>query len=907
VGHEKAEREAEDNRTVLELRVHGVNNTPPAAILDLPGDQVGEVLGDNLAGFWRPKSPEGAPGNAATRGRVPDGITREAYSWGGLARRTPGGGLSAGSKVLGGLIAVGWTLLLPFGLANVAYWTRRLDESPGRRPGSGRGDGLVRMFGLCLTLFLVVTLCDIGMDLVARQCYGPRSGPGDVKLCSRLPGLFSGLANVTVTVRMVVFSALPILVLLGLWALTSLSRSRYERAFGADGRAGGALEHDTDGSGPILSDERMWDGDSRVSGLTRLHLAAGFAMITFCLTCPALFGPVAGCHDIDNIIDSKCLGKVADAGEGVWVYGAALALALVVMIFAAVHAVLLSVRRTRLAGTLLLVSLGVLALAVGALLYHRPSITPTDAPYGAYPDLIGVSAIPTVLLVLMLALVLWALFLRLSAVGWLWAALLAGSLVWLFLVDDSRRGLVALIVAGVVVVATANALLLSRLRGGKWQAWGGAGPSVFLGGALLIQGFLSAAVVLGVGDWLNGAKGASTLVPREHPAAGSVKLDTCGQLCPGQDPILTVPLPYLLLGAVGVGAVALVLAGAGLSLLLSGRGLDAPADLPDGVKRAVVSARRLARVAHRAEKLVGLVVGVGMVLALGAAVTTVAGWVRWNAAKSIAPSNHWERTLDVTTAAVAAVAVAALAALVKGAGSGQRRPLGLVWDLVSFLPRAAHPFAPPCYAERAVPELTERVYWWLKQDGLILDGQRRGGDKVVISAHSLGGVLTVAAMMRDSLGPYEKAGRIRLLTYGAQLRAYFSRIFPELLGPQVLGTASSRAATFWSADPWRTETYEKDRPDYYQRDGSVTGRLSLTDRRVVLWRGLWRRTDYIGFPVSSFLANPIDRRADEVDQTGYLLEVLTHSNYPRTPQYRRALLALALFPEGSTGPPDQSA
>ena len=73
---------------VLELRVHGVNNTTPADLLDLPPFDVRQVRGDKRAGFWLAE-PNLAP-RQGERGHIPAGIRREAYSWGGLVREDAG-------------------------------------------------------------------------------------------------------------------------------------------------------------------------------------------------------------------------------------------------------------------------------------------------------------------------------------------------------------------------------------------------------------------------------------------------------------------------------------------------------------------------------------------------------------------------------------------------------------------------------------------------------------------------------------------------------------------------------------------------------------------------------------------------------------------------------------------------
>ncbi|GHB38829.1 hypothetical protein GCM10010377_32010 [Streptomyces viridiviolaceus] len=104
-----------------------------------------------------------------------------------------------------------------------------------------------------------------------------------------------------------------------------------------------------------------------------------------------------------------------------------------------------------------------------------------------------------------------------------------------------------------------------------------------------------------------------------------------------------------------------------------------------------------------------------------------------------------------------------------------RRTIGILWDVGTFWPRAAHPFAPPCYAERAVPDLTWRMATWT----------RATGGRLVISGHSQGSVLAAAAAWQ--LAPSARR-RVALLTYGSPLERLYGRWFPAHFGPAALGS-----------------------------------------------------------------------------------------------------------------------
>ncbi|NJP88912.1 hypothetical protein HCN51_05480 [Nonomuraea sp. FMUSA5-5] len=131
-----------------------------------------------------------------------------------------------------------------------------------------------------------------------------------------------------------------------------------------------------------------------------------------------------------------------------------------------------------------------------------------------------------------------------------------------------------------------------------------------------------------------------------------------------------------------------------------------------------------------------------------------------------------------------------------------RRTVGVLWDISTFWPRATHPLAPPCYAERVIPELVTHVR------GLLDDG----GDRVVISGHSQGSVIAAALVLQ--VDP-EVRTRTRLLTHGSPLCRLYARYFPAYFGAGAIEAVRQALR-----DP--------------ARPAEAT------------WRNLYRRTDPIG-------------------------------------------------------------
>ncbi|MGW5558252.1 hypothetical protein ACWER9_13625 [Micromonospora sp. NPDC003944] len=117
-----------------------------------------------------------------------------------------------------------------------------------------------------------------------------------------------------------------------------------------------------------------------------------------------------------------------------------------------------------------------------------------------------------------------------------------------------------------------------------------------------------------------------------------------------------------------------------------------------------------------------------------------------------------------------------------------RRHVGILWDLGTFWPRAAHPFAPPSYADRAVPELVERI--------TDLTERHRG---VLLCGHSHGSALLALAVLRL---PPRVRRRVALLTYGSPLDRLYARLFPTYLNEEVLREVGERVEWRW-LNLWR--------------------------------------------------------------------------------------------------------
>ncbi|MEV1330457.1 hypothetical protein AB0J20_12880 [Micromonospora costi] len=138
---------------------------------------------------------------------------------------------------------------------------------------------------------------------------------------------------------------------------------------------------------------------------------------------------------------------------------------------------------------------------------------------------------------------------------------------------------------------------------------------------------------------------------------------------------------------------------------------------------------------------------------------------------------------------IAAIVVALLVGAIFAYRTAEfRRHIGVLWDLGTFWPRAAHPFAPPCYAERAVPELARRVTYLVDR-----------GSAVLLSGHSHGSVLAAATVLQL---PPRVNRRVALITHASPLRRLYARLFPAYVDDEVLHEIGDRIGWRW-LNLWR--------------------------------------------------------------------------------------------------------
>jgi pimeloyl-ACP methyl ester carboxylesterase len=191
-----------------------------------------------------------------------------------------------------------------------------------------------------------------------------------------------------------------------------------------------------------------------------------------------------------------------------------------------------------------------------------------------------------------------------------------------------------------------------------------------------------------------------------------------------------------------------------------------------------------------------------------------------------------------------------------------RRVVAVLWDVITFWPRANHPLTPPCYAERTVPELLDRLR------ALTAASDTR----VALVAHSQGTVIAAAALLQDD---ESTANRVALLTFGSPLRRLYARNFPAYFGTDALPRLRQRQ-----------------RP----------------------WINLWARTDPIGSWIHDDRDRSLKEATNDVDYRVLDVQSLTpradgtyppicgHSGFWTRPEYRDALsmLETVLLPAGST-------
>lgn len=726
---------------LTELRVHGVGGSPPEALLGDPAPT--QVAGDRLAGFYR---------TADTADRH-----REAYSWGGLTSR-------ARSRAL-------WTLLIPSMLANMAGWTGRMpdadDDTERDRPPTTRPfRAAARLAALGLTLGTSALVTMLTVDVLAYQCGGQpscvRAGP--------LTGLVTALAPPDHPgARLAAGGALSGLVALTFHLLARSTRRRYEsvepptivdtptpdRTPRTPAALPGGLRHPD-----------FWAGMRWHEHLSDLHLTAALAVLAAAIAWPArslhqatvpatptgavladvtvvtavvLTGVVVGWTCLDDVPPRLTLGprrrprllaaRAALAAPSGRARGAALS-----------HLLLWAAVAT------------VLTAGVAAHLAPRAAGATATATVPPGP-LLERQGVTRVALTLSLALVAVLVVQQ----GAAWTRRRHDTRTATFPCGPVVMNAVGMTLAVTVLLGAVLSVadVLGDVRYGLpseaaptrsptlWVA-----PLVGATASLLGAGLLTVLTVTALGAALvvlrSGRRPADALHDLVVEYRGDRPFPVSDTAPPGS-PEAWAWSAFLEPGDPRPPA-------------------GAPGLAPNAWVRTLLRRRYLAT--HSQDLAAWLVVPIA---ALGALVVVAVAAATLTGTALPPPIELGSR--------VAALLPVALVAVLQLTFRRQhlRRGVGVAFDVGCFFPRAFHPFAPPSYTERAVPELLRRI--WYLQDA---------GDTVVLLAHSQGSVLAGAALVRPSPQRGSVAGCLGLVTFGSPLGKLYRWAFPALVSDQLL-------------------------------------------------------------------------------------------------------------------------
>lgn len=281
----------------------------------------------------------------------------------------------------------------------------------------------------------------------------------------------------------------------------------------------------------------------------------------------------------------------------------------------------------------------------------------------------------------------------------------------------------------------------------------------------------------------------------------------------GSQFVLQATAVYKWLSVIFAAVLGVLVAGQAGWFLFAWLGLGRPAD----------AGRRRGEVLPVALRAIDVVLTVAVMVLLAAMIALVVhlretyrdDYLAWI---NDSPPEDWAGIVQVTALIALGVAVGAVLAVRSGLKDrGFRTKFGILWDVASFWPRSFHPFAPPPYTARAVPEIQSR----LKEVAALndsatqsdVDAQVQPASAVILSGHSQGSVVSLAVI---ATLPPDVRRRVWLITHGSPLATLYRRFFPMYFPVEVFTYCSQ-----------------------------LDGRGRFEEGR---WLNYWRRTDPIGGP-----------------------------------------------------------